>query len=64
MFNSTSGAAAAQHPNLEQQQDGVVSILSWVIDDVPESVLSSMYHDDGTPIAQLSLSSIHASLEI
>ena len=27
-----------------------------------DSVLSSMYHDDGTPIVQLSLSSMHASM--
>ena len=48
MFNSTSGAAAASHQNLEQQQqDEVMSILSWVIDDVPDLSRSSsaLYSD-------------------
>ena len=48
MFNSTSGVAAASHQNLEQQQqDEVMSILSWVIDDVPDlSRSSSVLHSD------------------
>jgi len=65
-INSTSGAAAAaSHQNLEQQQqDEVMSILSWVIDDVPDLSRSSpAVHSDPSMTSEKKSSRIDAILD-